>query len=504
MRAGPALAALGLVGASLALRAMGVADHLWMDEGVAVGVAGHPLAQIPGLLRVDGSPPLYYLLLHLWMGAFGDSDVALHWLSVLLATLCVPAAWWCGLCVGDRRTGWILAVLVACCPFLTSHADEARMYPLVVLLGLVCLGCFVNASVNGRDGYRVPFAVTLALLLYTHNWGLFLAVALVLAIGLIVRAAPRERRAGIVRGAALGFGIAAALYAPWLPTLIFQARHTGAPWATAPPPPALLSAPESMLGGEPATVVVLLAAAAGLAAAGVGARRALAPALGLLSLVPVLLAWSLSQASPAWDARYLAVIVAPGLALASLGLARARRIGIAALVILVALWAPAGGQLEGSDAFQLGRAATPLMHRGDLVIVTPFAQIPLLAHYLPGGLRYASPFGAVRDPRSVDWRDATSRLARASTRRTLLPLLDRLRVGAQLLLVTPVAWDVRSHQTALGREERRRSAEYEAALLDDARFTAVAEVPSTLPRLPAAWMLQGLLLRKVHAAGRSS
>ena len=39
----------------------------WIDEGLSVGIADRPLTDIPGVLRQDGSPPLYYMLLHFWM-----------------------------------------------------------------------------------------------------------------------------------------------------------------------------------------------------------------------------------------------------------------------------------------------------------------------------------------------------------------------------------------------------------------------------------------------------
>jgi mannosyltransferase len=475
------LAVIGLCGLSLALRAPGVGGHLWMDEGIAVGIAQHSLVQIPGLLRLDGSPPLYYVLLHVWMSVAGTSDVAVHWLSVVVATLCVPAAWWAGAAAGGWRTGGVLAVLVACCPLLTSHAREARMYPLVVLLGLLWAGCFVQVFVRGRRGYAVGFGVTLAALLYTHNWALFVACAAVPAV--VVAGGDRRR-------AVLGFGVAALLYAPWLPTLLFQARHTGAPWATAPSPAALVRAPEAALGGVAAAVVALLAALAGV-------RRRLGAALALLTVGPLLLAWVAAQRSHAWDPRYLAVIVAPGLMLAALGLVRARMLGVAGLAVLVVLSAQGGRTPGASDAFALGRAAAPVLRRGDLVIATPFAQVPLLARYLPGGLRYASTLGPAADPHVVDWSDVTQRLARAPTRGTLPPLLDHVRVGSDVLLVVPVAWDARSARTALGREERARSSGYIDALLRDPRFRPVAVLPQHLPPLPRTWMVRGLVLRRI-------
>ena len=210
--------------------------------------------------------------------------------------------------------------------------------------------------------------------------------------------------------------------------------------------------------------------------------------------VPVLLGWGLSQLSPAWDMRYLAVVLAPLLAAVAVGLVAARRWGAVALAVIVALWLPGAARPTGvSDAWQLARAARPLLRAGDLVVSTPIGQVPLLAYYLPAGLRYASPFGLQRDPRVVDWRDAARHLARTSTRAQLLPLLARAPAGSRVLLVTPVRWDARSRHTALGRRERRRSAEYERALARDRRFERVAAVP--LGRLPADG-LRGVIFRK--------
>jgi mannosyltransferase len=486
MASASVLALAGLMGGSLAMAVGGVAAHLWTDEGIAVGLAGHPLSQIPHVLRLDGSPPLYYLLLHLWIGVAGDSDAAVHWLSLAFAVLCVPAAWWCGAGVGDRRTAWILAALAAACPYLRQHAAEARMYSLVVLLGLLCVGCFARAYMNGRKRYRAAFGVTLALLLYTHTWGLLVAAALALAV------VPLARRREVVRDALIGFGIAAALYAPWLPTLLFQARHTGAPWATSPPLSALVTAPETALGGAAATLIVALAVVAALAT-----RRAREASLLIAAAVPLLLAWGLSQRSPAWDARYVGVIVAPALALVAAGLSRARGAGLVALLALVLLMATATPPRERSDAFTLARAAAPHLRRDDLVVVTPFAQLPLVAHYLPPGLRYASTLGAAPDPHVADWRDVTRRLARASMRRTLLPLLARAPVGSHVLLVLPEAWDARSHRTRLGAAERRASREAEDALLHEPSFARVATFPAVLPHMPRSATLRGVLLRKI-------
>lgn len=35
----------------------------------------HPLSEIPGVLRVDGSPPFYYVRPHAWTALFGTSEL---------------------------------------------------------------------------------------------------------------------------------------------------------------------------------------------------------------------------------------------------------------------------------------------------------------------------------------------------------------------------------------------------------------------------------------------
>src|SRR3954469_8719656 len=470
-REGALVAAL-LVG-SVALRAHALGHRLWMDEGIAVGIASHPLAQIPGALRLDGSPPLYSALLHAWMAIFGRSEVGVHALSVALAALCVPAAWWAGRTAAGRRTGAILAVLVACSPFVSTHARDARMYTLVVLLGLVCTGAFASAYVRRRRRHRIAFGLALALALYAHNWALFLTAGLLAGFAVVLRAAPARERPAHLRDGLAGFGLAAVLYLPWLPTLLAQVRHTGAPWAPRPGIAELAHAPGVLLGPTVAALVLAAGAAIGLARA--RPPRGLAAPLAVAAVVPPVVGWTLSQATPAWTDRYLAVVVAPALLVAAAGLARAGRAGLAALAAVVLLWSTTAIATSTGDASAIARGARPLLHRGDLVVSTAPGQVPVLAYYLPRGLRFASAFGAVDDPGVADWRDAVAHLRRTSVRGQLLPLLDAVRRGGAVLLVVPAP---HGDPTPWARGVRARAAPEETALLADPRFAPVATLPS--------------------------
>src|SRR5205807_9475217 len=257
---------LGLVlltALSLYLRTKYIHGQFWIDEAITTGISSHPLSAIPGLLRHDGSPPLYYVLLHFWIQAFGASESATHWLSLLFGLLTIPAGFWAGNSLVGRRTGLYAATLFAFSPFLTQYAGETRMYELMGLLGILATAAYIHAFVFRRRRYLIMFAICQALMLYTHAWGMFFGAGAVIA--LIPTYLVSDDRRALLRDAAMAFVGAGILFLPWLPNFIYQATHTGAPWA--PPPrfgaPALIS--RDLLGGDRITAAIMIALVIGLA-----------------------------------------------------------------------------------------------------------------------------------------------------------------------------------------------------------------------------------------------
>jgi len=122
---------------SAVLRSRYLSGQFWMDEALSVGISSHSLSSIPTVLRHDGSPPLYYLILHVWMSVFGSSESATHTLSLLFGLLTVPAGAWAAWSLFGRWAAVIAGVLFALNPFLTAYSQETRMYTLMTLLGLL-------------------------------------------------------------------------------------------------------------------------------------------------------------------------------------------------------------------------------------------------------------------------------------------------------------------------------------------------------------------------------
>lgn len=286
------------------------------------------------------------------------------------------------------------------------------MYSLSALLGWIAMVCFLRAfALPGRgDGLseRVPrrwlvgFAVSLAAMMYTHNWALFFALACGVAwLALIWHAEPADRRS-LVRDGLWGFGGTLLLYAPWIPTLMFQAAHTGAPWSKRPTIGALGATFGHMLGYI-AQVAMLLAAGAGVMALlerregrRLGREARVTAVLIVLGALTLIFAWLSSQASPAWAVRYLAVALPPVVLLCAAGLAHAGRLGLVGLAVVVVLWVTDGAPTEKSNVRAVAEAIGPSLAPGDLVISTQPEDIPVLHHYLPPGLRYATVWGPSR------------------------------------------------------------------------------------------------------------
>jgi len=470
---------------SLYLRTRSLGASLWMDEGLSIGIAGQPFFDIPGVLRQDGSPPLYYLMLHVWMELVGNSPADTQGMSVAIALLSVPGGLWAGWSLFGRRAGLMCAALAAVNPFLTAYAQETRMYSLMVVLSLLATAAFLHVFVYRDRRYLPLFAALLAAMLYTHSWGIFATAGAVLTFAAIwIRS---DERGPLLKDAAIGFGIAFLLYLPWIPTLLYQAAHTGAPWLNPPRFGVAIQVSKSLLGGGTVTVALVLAAGSGIAAIVMGKtgereRRAIyaAAAIGVFTLA---VAWLFSQISPAWTTRYLGVALGPLLIIAAVGLARAGTLGLVAFVIVFGVWGvtKAGGLDNKSNAADLATAVQGTLQPGDLVVTLQPEQAPLMHYHLPGGLQddlvEATQLGEVETKGVMDWRDVQDRLEAATPEKNLMPLLDSLPRSQRVLLVYPVTTNISDWDAPWTETLRRRAAQWGRALELDKCFRLDGAVP---------------------------
>jgi hypothetical protein len=469
-----------LLAVSAALRARFITGQLWGDEATAVGIASHPLTAIPGLLRHDGSAPLYYLLLHVWISVFGSSEPAAHMLSILLGLLSVPVALGGAWCLFGRRAGMAAGVLFAFSPFLTQYAEEMQPYELLALLGLLSTLCFLHAFIHGRRPFLIGFAVSLPLLLYTSFWAIFFWIATAVALLFLARGSPEPRR--LLRDGGVAYLAALVLFLPWVPNLLFQMSHTTSPWGYGDHPG--FGFPSSLLGSDRVTVSLAIAAVVGLLPLALPARRRtpearMIGALLMIAVVAALLARATTLVSPVWETRYLATVLAALLLVGAVACARSGVIGLIALVLTLAFAANTASFAPQykSDMRDVAGELAPYLHSGDLVLMGQPDQSPLAWYYLPAGLRFATTMGPVSDPSYMNWAGAYSRLQSTDPRRNVQALVATLRPGQHLLYARPLTEGVKAWSASWADLVRRRAAQTGAILASDPALRPIVFAP---------------------------
>jgi uncharacterized membrane protein len=463
--------------------------QLWMDEAITVGIASHPLSAIPGIMRMDGSPPLFYMLLHVWISIFGDTETDTHVLSILISVVTVPISYWGARVIFDKRTALFSSTLFATNAFLIAYSTETRMYALMVLFGLLTTVGYVGGFVFRRRWFLVLFAIGQTLMLYTHSWGLFFGAASFITLALVWRQLEVTQRRHFVRDVVCSYVAVAILYAPWLPTFLFQARHTAAPWDATPRFGLPLQIAQNVLGGKSIALVAVAIALYGVwRLLGRSQRRSPEAraliAMFTLTLLTFVLAWIASQITPAWVPRYFAPVVGSILLMVAFGLARARVVGI--LALLFACTTIAHTQLYApqnkSNMHEIAGEMSGQLKPGDVVLVGQPEQTPLAYYYFPAGLKYANTaFGVLKDPSFVNWQNAEARYKAANPQKTLGPILSSLKVGQRLLYIQPLTEGNAQWIQPWTELIRLRSAQWGAIIAADKQLKAIDWAPTSYP-----------------------
>jgi len=438
--------------ASLVLR-FWTPSPMWLDEALTVNIAREPLRALPHLLRDDGAPPLYYVLLHFWMKLFGTSDLGARSLSGVIGVLTLPAAWLAGYRVGsqswrgdDTSTGsepagrersgrvvaWTTMFLVATSPFAVYYDTEARMYSLVILLST--LGVLAYCAVLKRPTIwnATALAAITGGLLYSHYWALFLVAATAIGTAWAARSGARARNC---RAALVALAAGTCAFLPWVPTFLFQLHHTGTPWAAPADFTALVYTFTQFAGGNSdagralALVFAFLALLA-IAGSALDSRRVVLdlrtrPGVRGFALVAggtlIIAVIAGKLAGSTFADRYSAVILVPCLLVVAYGvttLADHRvRLRIVALAIALGLAASVpNALLTRSQAGQVASAVLAGARPGDVVAFCPDQLGPAVNREL--GNRFdevAFPRG--NNPAIVNWVDYAATVEHASPKR---------------------------------------------------------------------------------------
>jgi uncharacterized membrane protein len=435
-------------------------NGLWLDEALSVNISRLPLPQIPGALVQDGSPPLYYILLHYWMMAFGQGEVAVRALSGIISVATLPFLWMAGQRVGGRPTAWAALLLGASSPWAVYYGTDTRMYSLMALEAVLWYLAIRRAVELPSRGRLAGVAVLTAALMYTHYWDLYLVA--VGALWALWRSLVELRRGVVPPGAyprgarkvLLAMVAGAVLWLPWSPVFVFQALHTGTPWTSPPGPQDLLSVFGYFagVGASGELLTFLLFGLVGLALMGRPGPRATSVVVEMkvqprASLVAWLVVGTLGLAvlaglvsGAAFDSRYIAVVFPLFVMLCALGLTTfASRRVIAAVLAVACVAGLSSAQLWNSQprtqAVQVADVLNAQAQPGDMVVYCPDQLGPAVDRLLTVPDVTELTFPRMMGPQRIDWIDYVATIQNTSPDWFAHQIVSRLNPGSTLWLV---------------------------------------------------------------------
>ncbi len=408
---------------------------LWLDESQSIAIArlpltGHGPTLVEGL-KQDGSPPLYYWLLHFWIEIFGNGDRTVRALSFVLNLACIYPLLLLGRRVIGRRAAWVAVLAFICSPFAAYYASETRMYSLLLLLALLG-GLALERTLRAPAWWSVVLlSVFSAAVALTHYWSLYSLITL--AVGLVIGAfwgSPLRKRG--CRYSLLGLVGGAVLFIPWLPVFRYQGKHTGTPWAEPATYAAVVHAFGQWAGGQLTAGRALLIVVCALLALAVfgypaGPRQVLLDLRGhepgrlllIFAIGTLVLAVTVGKlVGNAWADRYTAIAFIPFLLCLALGPERLvdRRLWAGSVGLIALFGSLAAGPVvekQRTQAVQIASTLRAYGAPGDVVLYCPDQLGPAIAREIRAGRggkglkNFTIPTFA--PPDRVDWVDYKQR-----------------------------------------------------------------------------------------------
>lgn len=124
---------------------------IWLDEAFSLWAAHQNVADMLGwIVKIDPHPPLYYLLLHFWMGINADTPYNARLLSALFGTATIPIIYLIGKRLSGAGVGLAAALFLALSPFNIYFGQETRMYTLLAFNAAVAIYALARLLTDAR------------------------------------------------------------------------------------------------------------------------------------------------------------------------------------------------------------------------------------------------------------------------------------------------------------------------------------------------------------------
>lgn len=214
---------------------------IWRDEAFSILISKLTLSQIIKISSTDFSPPLFYLILHIWGKFFGYGSIVIRFLPLIFALLSLilifrikPFVF--SLIISENKNedkkieNLLFYLLVVFNLVLIYFSAELRSYSMLTFLVLVSSVLAYLSFFRTKWLYFLLLVITNTAILYTHNLGFIWVFAQFLAMLLYLFI---KKRFALLWQLCLSFFITLLLFFPWFKFVFSQtASMKGSFWIT--------------------------------------------------------------------------------------------------------------------------------------------------------------------------------------------------------------------------------------------------------------------------------
>ena len=189
-------------------------NGMWVDESNTVIISEKNPVEIIKALKHDASPPLFYGMLHFWMLLFGQSETAIRALSAFFGIILTGFLYVTGTELFNRKTGLFAAIFCSVSPLQIMYSQQARMYTLLPLAGLLSMHFFIKFSKTNNRKDLILYLLFSICTVFTHHYGfLLIPVQFILVMFLGNKKIKTALLGAIIFGAIIKYKL-------WMPKII--------------------------------------------------------------------------------------------------------------------------------------------------------------------------------------------------------------------------------------------------------------------------------------------